>query len=204
MDSRIKNILVLIYVLITLILVAACGIDFTQNLTANNTPTEVPTVEPTPTIDPRLDGYDIVPVLDVRYILHNSNFHWFSGPMVVLTNYRELSQLIENKNELTPAYKDELKTTYDDDYFNEKSLMVVQFEHSGSDRVHDFLGVIIENNKLYPVIEHGYKGFGTVDISLTIIFVELDNDYTKKEPGEILTIDKYNDGSGTFKPQKSQ
>lgn len=211
MDRRITQILILIYILTTLVIITACTPVSTQESTDGNEPTATPIVEPSPTVEPasiadsRLDGYETIPVLKVRYASRNSKSHWLSESITVLTDYQELSKLIEDKNELTQSYKDELKEIYNDEYFIGKAIMVVQFEHtSGSDRVHDFLGIVIEDNKLCPVIEHGYKGLGTANLSYTIIFVELDNEYATVEPGKILTINKYNDEYDSFKPKNVQ
>ena len=190
------------------IVFAACNTDPAQDLTSSSTPTAVPDVhmtpDPTPAVDSRLDGYTTVPILNVKYPARNTIKLWVSDPIVYVTTHEQFAQLVEN-SDISSTKKSELLTSYDKNYFEEKFIMLVQFFHdSGSDRVHDFVGIIIKDDKLYPVVEHGYKDFGTADSNHTIMLVELENKYTIQEPGEILTIDRYYEENSSFKSINAQ
>lgn len=204
-EVAMKKISILALMLVIIFSITACGVGSTQDLTTQGAPTAEPTAEPSLAIDPRLDGYETVPITRVNFLARKTYPSWIKGPILILTSAQELTQLIEGKDGLSSTSRDELIATYNDEYFSHGALMVVQFTlSSGSDQVHDFLGVVIEDGKLCPVIEHGLKGFGTADIKYSVMLVALDKEYAAKELGEILTIDKYHDENSSFKPKNDQ
>lgn len=162
-------------------------------------PTATPTPTPTPGVDAKLNGYDVAPVLNTKYLDRKTNDDWGIDDVVLVTSAQQFSQIIENRG------KDELLSTYNEDYFKDRVLILARFMHSsGSDQIHDLLGVVVEDDRLYPVVENGYKGDGTADIKYTIFLVEIGKEFADKSPGEVLSVNRYYEGEGTFKPKNTQ
>lgn len=159
-----------------------------------------PTPAPTPGVDDRLNGYDVAPVLNTKYLDRRTIDDWgIHDDVILVTSAQQFSQIIENRG------KDELLSTYNEDYFKDRVLILARFMHSsGSDQIHDILGVVVEDDRLYPVVENGYRGAGTDDIKYTIFLVEIGKEFADKSPGEVLTVNRYYEGEGTFKPKNAQ
>ena len=134
-----------------------------------------------------LEGYETATVHNVKFLSRRDNA-WFNENMIMVTSSQDLIQLLGDK-----VSEDKI-ATYNDEYFNDKVVLLVQFMHfSGSDQIHKFVGVIVNNNKMYPVVVNGFRGLGTADIKHTIILVELDKECVEMELGRILEIDRYSD-----------
>ena len=134
-----------------------------------------------------LEGYETATVHNVKFLSRRDNA-WFNENMIMVTSSQDLIQLLGDK-----VSADKL-VTYNDEYFNDKVVLLVQFMHfSGSDQIHKFVGVIVNNNKMYPVVVNGFRGLGTADIKHTIMLVELDKECVEMDLGRILEIDRYSD-----------
>ena len=134
-----------------------------------------------------LEGYETATVHNVKFLSRCDNA-WFNENMIMVTSSQDLIQLLGDK-----VSEDKI-ATYNDEYFNNKVVLLVQFMHSSSaDQIHKFVGVIVNNNKLYPVVVNGFRGLGTADIKHTIILVELDKECVEMDLGRILEIDRYSD-----------
>lgn len=141
--------------------------------------------------DARLEGYEVTPIYGVVKVQGQG----WRGDSKIITSTQELYDVAPSEN----LVNENLTKNYDEEFFKNKVLLMAKFMHtSGSDRIHNVLGVVVIDNKLCPVIENGYIGDGTMDVIYTVLLIELDKDYAKKEPGTVLNINKYRDGEGTF------
>ncbi len=200
MGRRVKILLFLMFMLMTAIVFAACNTDLTSNSDPTLTPEVHITPSPTPAVDSRLDGYTTVPILNVKYPARNTNNSWISDPIMYITTHEQFCQLMEN-SDISSTKKNNLLSFYNEEYFIDNFILLVQFFHSsGSDRIHDFVGVVLMDNKLYPVVENGVKEIGSADIQYTIISVGLNKKYMVYDLAKTLTINKYHEENGSFKP----
>ena len=175
-----KLLLIAAALVLSFAVLTACGGETTTG--DKGTPLEV---------DSRLEGYEIAPIYGVVKVQGQG----WRGDSKIITSTQELYDVAPSEN----LVNENLTKKYDEEFFKNKVLLMAKFMHtSGSDRIHNVLGVVVIDNKLCPVIENGYIGNGTMDVIYTVLLIELDKDYAKKEPGTVLNINKYRDGEGTF------
>lgn len=146
---------------------------------------------PNITSQDKFDNYNIVPFNNSIIHKTDSLVSWISDDILFVRSFDEYSKL-----------NIESTSNYDDSYFNDKFLVVIQFEHAGGEKVRELSGVVIKDELLCPVISIDSQEDLQSVLMYSLIIIEVSKEYSGLGIGEILVINNFDSSRGSSKYSK--
>ena len=88
----------------------------------------------------------------------------------------------------------------DEDFFKENALLVMQYTHSSSDKMIEFVDIAIKDGKIYPVVSMELPPYAPIccDIIDTLIITDVKKDDIKNYSfGEVLALNLADENEGS-------
>ena len=136
--------------------------------------------------NPVNQNYLTVPFSNAVIRAYNYPDNWIMEDILVVNSIEELNSL--NLDE---------KLKYDSDYFESKSILIIQFQHAGGETIKELSRLVIKNNVICPVVIIDSQEDLSPVIQYTIVTAEVNKDDLKTNTGEILVINNFNPTSGS-------
>ena len=139
----------------------------------------------------KLDGYVTVPFSNPILQRIDAPGSWISDDILFVNSLDELEMLDVD-----------LVSNYDDAYFAENFLVMIQFEHAGGEKVQEITGVIVKDEMFCPVITIDSQENLNAVIKYSLVTIEVSTKYSEMEIGEILVINNYDSSKGSSRYNK--